>query len=247
MAPKVKAKAAAKAKVAAIPKAKKGGQREGAGNAKLFKDMLAAIKSGSRFKELARDFPARIHGHHVHWCWTKILECNRKPTKARHTHKECCKQLGMKTIPFDGASWQQSAIVIGSTGIGKTQWALSHFNEGKGALLVSEIDDLLAYSEEDFDGIVFDDMQFNDLSVNKQKHLLDWDQERLIRCSTGADAMIPAKTKKIFTCTWGGWPFSHGYDAIDELIYTIETDKNKGSKREREPPLEEYEDTLVCP
>ena len=63
--------------------------------------------------------------------------------------------IGKKSIPFGGAKWQQSAVVVGNLGIGKTQWALSHFNEGKGALLVTEIDDLLAYCQSEFDGIVF--------------------------------------------------------------------------------------------
>ena len=210
--------------------------------ASSLKNMLAAIKIGARMKELARDFPTG-QGRYVSWCKEMIREYKKQPTKARHTHKACCKMIGKKTIPFEHPDWQQSAVVIGNPGIGKTQWALSHFNDGKGALLVTEMDDLLAYSEGEFDGIVFDDMSFKTLDVSKQKHLLDWDQERTIRCRY-SDAVIPAHTKKIFTCNWDAWPFNHSDDAIDERIYNIETDRNKGTKRGRAPQLEDYEDKM---
>lgn len=91
--------------------------------------------------------------------------------------------------------WSTSHIIWGASGIGKTQFALAHFNK---PLLVSHIDDLKAFNPDIHDGIVFDDMNFTHIPRTAQIHLLDIDQPRSIhiRYST---CTIPANTKKIFT------------------------------------------------
>jgi hypothetical protein len=90
--------------------------------------------------------------------------------------------------------WTTSWLVWGRAGSGKTQWALAHF---KNPLLVSTIDDLHEYDEEEHDGIVFDDMSFKHMPGQAIIHLLDIDLERSIHCRY-INATIPANTKKIF-------------------------------------------------
>lgn len=90
--------------------------------------------------------------------------------------------------------WSKSWLIWGKAGSGKTQWALSHFQN---PLLVSHIEDLQEFDEDEHDGIVFDDMSFKHLPGQAIIHLLDQDLERSIH-NRYANATIPAKTKKIF-------------------------------------------------
>lgn len=87
-----------------------------------------------------------------------------------------------------------SHVLHGPSGIGKTQFALAHFEN---PLFVSHMDDLLAFSS-DNDGIVFDDMSFSHLPRVAQIHLVDSDQTRSIHCRYRT-ARIPRRTPKIFT------------------------------------------------
>lgn len=91
----------------------------------------------------------------------------------------------------------RSTLLIGKSGIGKTQYALwsKHFEK---PLLVSHMDQLLEFDNTIHDGIVFDDMDFSYLPVSTQLHLLDWDIERNVHVRYRT-AHIPAQTKKIFT------------------------------------------------
>lgn len=64
---------------------------------------------------------------------------------------------------------RQSLVMVGPTGIGKTRYALAHFEN---PLLVRELDELRFYA--DNDGIVFDDINFTEvLTRTQQIHLLD--------------------------------------------------------------------------
>ena len=85
-------------------------------------------------------------------------------------------------------------LVCGKAGTGKTAYALSHF---KAAVLVSHIDDLKKITDET-DGLVFDDMSFNQWPPGSIIHLLDSEQDRSIHARY-INAEIPAYLPKIFT------------------------------------------------
>lgn len=86
-------------------------------------------------------------------------------------------------------------LIYGSTGLGKTEYALSHFER---PLKVNHLDMLLAYTPTKFDGIVFDDMCFRHLPPPARIALTENDRpaDIHIRYTT---VRLPAHTKKIFT------------------------------------------------
>jgi len=91
--------------------------------------------------------------------------------------------------------FKKSIILCGPPGIGKTQFALAHFEK---PLLVSHMDDLGKFNK-NYDGIVFDDMSFNHMPRSGQIHVLDIANTRSIHIRYTC-AKIPKNTKKIF-CT----------------------------------------------
>nr|UOF76667.1 rep protein [Cressdnaviricota sp.] len=111
----------------------------------------------------------------------------------------------LKRVPTRGAYSLQSfnhaplileknTLLWGSSGTGKTQFALSHF---KNPLLCSHIDKIKQLSP-DNDGIVFDDMSFKHWPIEAVIHLLDEELDLLINVRYGT-VNIPAKIRKIFT------------------------------------------------
>lgn len=115
----------------------------------------------------------------------------------------------------------KSHIFEGPTDIGKTNFALAHFENPH---WVVHIDDLKRFDAELHDGIVFDDMSFTHLPRQAQIHLLDQDQPRSIHVRYGT-AFIPAGTKKIFTCNIGHTPFDLSDAAIRRRVTVTEVDK----------------------
>lgn len=96
----------------------------------------------------------------------------------------------------------KSLIMCGPADIGKTTFALFLLPK---ALFISDLDGLLAFDPTIHDGIIFDDMSFNDLSRERQIHIVDWDHDREIRVRYKL-AMIPRHTKKIFVCNPESYP-----------------------------------------
>lgn len=96
--------------------------------------------------------------------------------------------------PF--TDWSKSHILWGPAGLGKTNFALAHFRNGK---LITDIDDLKDFDPSEHDGLVFDDMCFLHIPENCQIHIVDITNNRSIRCRN-SNGFIPAYTKKIF-CT----------------------------------------------
>lgn len=95
-------------------------------------------------------------------------------------------------------SYWNTLYVHGKTGVGKTRWALSQFEK---PLLVSHMEGLKQFSPMKHDGIVFDDMCFNDhtkFDVGMLINLFDWEIPRTIKVMYGS-VEIPAHTKKILT------------------------------------------------
>ena len=217
-----------------------GGNNNGGGRAEVYDDILAAIKAGKKWPALLAINVAVCA--HVHaWIDRMILLFQLQPKFSDHSHKSCCKSVGMKGIRWDDPVWQHSVVVVGNAGIGETQWAMSHFND-KGCLFVTHIDDLKAWDPDRYDGIVFDDMSFLQLPLQTQKYLCDWNDKRTIHCRY-SNAQIPARTRKIFTCNWGEFPFDLGNTAVMDRLYVIETDKNRGSRRAQPAPPEAYSDS----
>ena len=217
-----------------------GGNNNGGGRAEVYEDILAAIKNGKKWPHLLTinvGVCAQVHA----WIDKMILQFQLEPQFSEHSHKSCCKSVGMKGIRWDDPLWQHSVVVVGNAGIGKTQWAMSHFND-KGCLFVTHLDDLKAWDPDRYDGIVFDDMSFLQLPLQTQKYLCDWNDSRTIHCRY-TNAQIPPRTRKIFTCNWGEFPFDLGNTAVMDRLYVIETDKNRGSRRAQPAPPEAYSDS----
>jgi len=98
--------------------------------------------------------------------------------------------------------WTKSHLLVGPSGIGKTEFAIAHFAN---PLFVRERQELADFQAGFHDGIVFDDFRiFNNLNgrgdwtAEKQIHLLDVTRPTTVRVLYGKKT-IPAETKKIFT------------------------------------------------
>lgn len=98
----------------------------------------------------------------------------------------------------------RAVVLIGLTEIGKTQYALCHFDA---PLLVRHMDDLKQFNADVHDGIVFDDMRFTHIPPEHQIHLLDWECPSSIHARYECGG-IPAETRKIFTCNPTRFPFT---------------------------------------
>lgn len=85
-------------------------------------------------------------------------------------------------------------IFLGPSGIGKTQYAISHFDR---PLVVSHIDDLKKLSPL-HDGLLFDDMIFSHWPPNACIHLCDLELSRSINVKYGT-ITIPKQLPRIFT------------------------------------------------
>jgi len=131
--------------------------------------------------------------------------------KAEYTLAECAEHL--ETEPFENI---HSNVLVGPAGCGKTQFALAHFEN---PLMVRHMDDLKKFTDE-YDGIVFDDMDFKHLPRTSQIHLVDWDNKSSIHCRY-ATATIPKHTRKIFTCN--EYPFIRD-SAIDRRVSVTEVE-----------------------
>lgn len=96
-------------------------------------------------------------------------------------------------VPYHWAKY--TVIFYGRSGIGKTQFALAHFQS---ALCVTHKDALKEFDPDVHDGIVFDDMSFVHEPIQAQIHLTtkEIDVDLHLRYITGR---IPANTKKIIT------------------------------------------------
>ena len=100
-------------------------------------------------------------------------------------------------------------VLSGPAGTGKTEFALAHF---KCPVLVRTRDDLKDIKK-DTDGVVLDDMNFTEWSVEDTIHLLDMAQASSISCRYER-AKIPKRTPRIFTTNLEcEWPHEHIFRA----------------------------------
>lgn len=120
---------------------------------------------------------------------SNTLRKHFKPNWVRKTN------LIFNTPNLDINTMKRKAIVlIGPTGLGKTQYAIQHFQH---PLLVSHIDDLKTLGRHN-DGIIFDDMNFGHWPPGACIHLTDLELPRSINVKYGT-ALLPQETPRIFT------------------------------------------------
>lgn len=115
----------------------------------------------------------------------------------------------------------KTLIFIGPSGIGKTQFALAHFQN---PCFVSHIDDVRTYDPKTHDGIVFDDVEFTHWPLSAQIHLVDSDQPRSLHARF-SNVKIPANTRKIFTCNEGRMPVNVMDEAISRRVHVVQWSK----------------------
>jgi len=119
-----------------------------------------------------------------------IRNDKRKRKQYQHSHPDA-----EWTIPELNDYERRCVFVHGTTGCGKTQWALHQFDN---PLLVRHLDKLAEFDGNYHDGIVFDDMSFAHLFREAIIYLTDWEEESDIHVRYRT-ATIPKYTRKIFT------------------------------------------------
>jgi len=89
----------------------------------------------------------------------------------------------------------KSWLLVGTTGTGKTKFAMAHF---KNPLLISNKEDWGKLCSGGYDGLVIDDMDFSAFSPTNLLKMLDMSEDRTINIKYGS-ARVPAYTPRIFT------------------------------------------------
>lgn len=131
----------------------------------------------------------------------------------------------------------KSKIVVGPTGIGKTQWAKAHFNN---PIVITDKESWTRYDPELHDGIVIDDMTFEKNNPVQFLHLLDMREPSERRVLYGVK-MIPAFVPRIFTCNKQTlfWPESAAPETVEayktraEVIEIVSNNVTLFNKEER--------------
>ena len=189
------------------------------------------IKDGMSEREISLKHVS-IFCHSMKWV-QRMLELHSNVTEhAEYPLEEMCERVQQNPIPWDDPGWCGSAIVQGGPGIGKTQYALAHFEN---PLFVTHMDRLKFFDPNFHDGIVFDDMCFTHMPLQAQKYLLDWNNSRDMNVKYGM-ATIPKYTKKIFTCNYDEFPFEIMNTAIVDRIYHLQCDRSLESHRRMPTP-----------
>lgn len=123
----------------------------------------------------------------------------------------------MLSIPQDWNPFKKSLILIGSTELGKTNWAQTfvHFALNETFLKVTHMDDLKRYRNEDW--IIWDDISFAHMPIDSQKHIAEVRSERTIHCRHTTCHITRAK--QIFCMN--EYPFG-AHEAIETRVYVHE-------------------------
>lgn len=89
----------------------------------------------------------------------------------------------------------RTKVLVGGTGIGKTQFALAHFNN---PLKITHTDDWNRFDPDYHDGAVVDDVAYNKYEPVKFLHIIEMRTSAGVRFLYGNN-VIPANFRKIFT------------------------------------------------
>lgn len=151
------------------------------------------IAEGATLTQIAKEYPAEYVKFYKGF---EQLQKKLNPTVTKPLYK----LTDFKEDPLDIS---KTCIVLGPPGIGKTQFALAHFNA---PLLVTHMDVLAEFDPTVHDGIVFDDMSFTHLHNEARIHIVDYENPRdlHVRYTT---ARIPAYTHKIICHNGNPHPF----------------------------------------
>lgn len=90
---------------------------------------------------------------------------------------------------------EKATILWGASGLGKTEYALGHFER---PLLINDADDLKDVVWDDYDGVVFDDMSFLHWPREAQIHFVNVGKNRTVRCRY-FNAALARGVKMVFT------------------------------------------------
>lgn len=175
------------------------------------------IKDGLTEREIIEQFPSlHIRYYKAIQRWIELL-CPADETSS-YSLESCSARIGLAPVDFDSLQGRQRSIILsGPSGIGKTQFALAHFNRPK---LVSHVDDLKHFVPGHHDGIVFDDVDFRHHPRTSQIMVTDWELTRSIHCRHVC-AVIPKHTNRIFCCNIGCEPVNLWDDAISSRVVLI--------------------------
>lgn len=130
----------------------------------------------------------------------------------------------------------KSLVLWGPTNTGKTSLAKALLPR---ALFITHKDRLKDYDEDEYEGLIFDDMSFKHWPREAQIHIVDFDNDRQIDVKHGM-AMIPAKTPRIFTTNMMPAEIMLADDGAIARRIQIEFIKDKVSKRIREEPTRTF-------
>lgn len=162
-----------------------------------FESLISFIREGHTLREVIEKFP--------------MMAVKNLSNIERIYHLYKRKPLFVFNGPFKWSlpetfSWDKTLILVGPSGIGKTEWAKTLIEN---PLFVTHLDDLKRFDPNEHGGIIFDDMTFNHLPRTSAIHLVDNDNPRSIHVRYGR-AELPAKTKKIITTNlWEIFPEDH--------------------------------------
>lgn len=171
------------------------GEPNGQGKRSDLDEVVAAISDGASLHSLWKDFPVPMirYSGGITKLFNQISPTLAVPAPLYTL--EDYPALWRLSLAEIGQMGSKSIILWGSSGVGKTSFARAALPT---ALIVSHMDDLLSFNPDIHEGIIFDDMDFRHLPRTSQIHLFDRDLPRSIHCRY-ATALIPARTKKIFT------------------------------------------------
>lgn len=171
------------------------------------------MASGASISDIAMKYPAEFIRHHAGiLAMAKVI--NTAP---------CIRYFGPfseqlhSRINLANHDWKTSVLVLGPTGLGKTQFILNQFEN---PLLVSNTEELKGFRRLEHDAIIFDDVSVTHWPRNSQLHLVDCEVHRGINVK-GTHIIIPAFTKKVFTANPEHYPFNTGDPAISRRLTII--------------------------
>lgn len=151
-------------------------------------EVVQAIRNGTTVTELFSSFPIQMIKHH-----RGIIALHQKISPQIHQ---------VPIHPIESFSWSptliapaKTTILWGAAGIGKTSFVLAVLPK---ILIVSHLDDLATYNQQEHEGILFDDVSILHLPRTAQIHIVDQMLPRSIHIRYSL-ARIPANTTKVFT------------------------------------------------